>query len=512
EFVVKVSQNLPSSLIGDEIRIKQILNNILSNAIKYTDKGCVTFEIDSKASGSGIMLILTIRDTGQGMTSEQLAALYDEYSMFNREANRKTEGTGLGMSIAKNLVEMMSGKIEAFSEPDVGSEFKVYLPQQVADGEVLGKERAQNLENFKFTSAMQRAKIRREYMPYGKVLVVDDVDANVFVAKGLMKPYGLTIETASSGYEALDKIRDGGSYDIIFMDQMMPGMDGVETTGHIRQMGYTRPIIALTAHAIVGQREIFLENGFDDFVSKPIDTRQLDAVLNEWIRDKYPQEIIEKARQSFGHIDEPPRLDETDVTDAILPLKNIAGLDVDSALEAMSGLSDVYMDTVRLTVRRLPETVNKMDALMSESNIKDFTIEIHGLKSVLRNIGAAELGDIASLLERAGLEDNTAYCKENYPHFRSELLELKERISAALPQEAAKIAKDKSSLVQALDEAKTAAELFDSDAALEALSPCASFAYDEETDKELSEIIFALESFDCEGALENIVKLQEGLL
>jgi len=482
ELVVKVSETLPSSLIGDEIRIKQILNNMLSNAIKYTDKGSVTFEIDSEAVGNGIMLIFTISDTGQGMTDEQLSALYDEYSMFNRETNRKTEGTGLGMSITKNLVEMMSGKMEANSEPGRGSDFKVYLLQQAADGEVLGKERAESLQNFKFTSAMQRAKIRREYMPYGKVLIVDDVDANVFVAKGLMKPYGLTIETAESGYEVLDKIRSGNSYDIIFMDQMMPGMDGVETTGYLRDMGYTRPIVALTAHAIVGQREIFLENGFDDFISKPIDTRQLDAVLKKYI------------------------------TDTISPLKNIAALDVDSALEVMSGFSDVYVDTVKLTARRLPETVNKMDNLVSAGNIKDFTVEVHGLKSVLRNIGAAELGDIASLLERAGMENNTAYCEENYPHFKAGLLELEKQISAALPEEAAKISKDKSSLVKALDKAKTAAESFDRDVAMEALLPCAEFSYDEAADKLLNEIIFALESFDCEGALVNIVKLQEELL
>jgi CheY-like chemotaxis protein len=274
-------------------------------------------------------------------------------------------------------------------------------------------------------------------------------------------------------------------------------------------MGYIRPIIALTAHAIIGQREIFLENGFDDFISKPIDTRQLEVVLNEWIRDKYPQEIIEKARRSHEHINEPQR---QDVTDAISPLKNIVGLDVDSALEAMSGFSDVYVDTVRLTARRLPETVNKMDKLISAGNIKDFTIEVHGLKSVLRNIGAAELGDSASLLERAGIENNAAYCEESYPHFKAGLLELEKRISTALPEEAVKISKDKSSLVQALDEAKTATELFDCDVALEALLLCTAFTYDEAADKLLNEIIFTLESFNCEGALVNIVKLQEELL
>ncbi|MCL2048330.1 MAG: ATP-binding protein [Defluviitaleaceae bacterium] len=286
ELIVKVAEDLPAFLFGDELRIKQILNNMLSNAIKYTEKGSVTFGVDSQTDENGVMLVFTISDTGQGMSAEQLAAIYDEYSMFNREANRTTEGAGLGMSITKSLVEMMDGRIEAQSELGKGSTFIVYLRQRLAESELIGKDVAEKLEKFKFDSSKQRAEIVREYMPYGRVLVVDDVDANLFVAKGLMRPYGLRVDTAERGYEAIAIIRDGAEYDIIFMDHMMPGMDGMEATKILRAEGYRLPIIALTANAVSGMKKMFEESGFDGFVSKPIDVRSLDEVLNRFVRDK----------------------------------------------------------------------------------------------------------------------------------------------------------------------------------------------------------------------------------
>jgi len=533
DFVIKVSETLPSSLFGDELRIKQILNNILSNAIKYTNQGSVTFEIYSQIAEDGVMLIFTIRDTGQGMTKEQLGILFDEYSMFNQEANRMTEGTGLGMSIAKDLVEMMNGSITVESEPDIGTIFIVSLLQQSVNSSVIGKELAESLQNFKFTSKVQRTKIVREYMPYGSVLIVDDVDANLFVAKGLMRPYGLAIETVMSGYEALDLIRDGNQYDIIFMDHMMPGMDGMETTRLIRESGYTQPIVALTANAIAGQADVFLENGFDDFISKPIDTRQLNNVLNTQIRDKQPPEVLEEAKRQSGQEDgssvhrtqedgssvhrtqedgssvpEPSDPQLSTINFQLSTLKAIPGLDVDSALEAMSGLEDVYLDTVKLTIRLLPDRIDKMDQFIV-SDMKSFTVEVHGLKSVLKNIGATAPGNLAGLLERAAIENDQPYCDENYPPFRTALVELMESLNTAFPKnnEQQKDTADISKLLQAINEAKTAAENFDRDTALELLAPHIGFTYSEEADRLLEKIIFALEAFDCEKSVNLMVEL-----
>jgi len=294
KFNLKVDENIPAELLGDELRIKQILNNILSNAFKYTDAGEISMSITTekiKDQESDIMMIFRISDTGQGMTEEQKSRIFDEYYRFNLVNNRTVGGTGLGMTIVQNLVTIMGGKISIESEINKGSAFTISLPQKVVSTKVLGKELAENLQDFQTGNFMQIRKqnIIRKSMAYASVLVVDDLESNLYVAKSFLEPYDLSIETAISGFEAIDKVKNGKSYDIIFMDHMMPKMDGIEAVKIIRSMGYEDPIIALTANAIVGQAEIFLGSGFDAFISKPIDAKQLDAELNKFIYDKQIQ-------------------------------------------------------------------------------------------------------------------------------------------------------------------------------------------------------------------------------
>jgi signal transduction histidine kinase/CheY-like chemotaxis protein len=304
EFKLQVDEFLPAELIGDELRIKQIMNNLLSNAFKYTDKGEVALSVTVEQARGGVSttanIVFKVSDTGQGMTAEQIQKVFDEYSRFNMEFNRTTQGTGLGMSITRNLVFMMDGSISVKSAPGKGTEVTVKLPQRTeGSGVMIGKKMAETLQQFKMSSASQTEKEQITYdpMPYGNVLVVDDVETNLYVAKGLLSPYELSIETANSGFDAIDKIKSGVVYDIIFMDHMMPKMDGIEATKILREMGYNGNIVALTANAIVGQAEMFMKNGFDDFISKPIDIRQLNAVLNKMIRDKQPFEVIDAARK-----------------------------------------------------------------------------------------------------------------------------------------------------------------------------------------------------------------------
>jgi len=302
KFVLQAGENVPASLFGDDLRIKQILNNILSNAFKYTDSGTVTMTVTAEVSGPDVPVILTFRisDTGAGMSREEVAKLFDDYARFNMETNRKVEGTGLGMGITKGLVAMMNGEITIESEVGKGSIFTVTLPQGYVDSRAFGKEGAENIQKLhggKISQSKKAPNIVREYMPYGRILVVDDMEPNLYVAKGLMAPYGLSLETVSSGYEAIDLIKSGMTYDIIFMDHFMPEMDGIVAAKTIRGMGYMNPIIALTANALTGQAEMFMANGFDGFISKPIDIRQLNSVLNKFVRDKYPAETIEAARR-----------------------------------------------------------------------------------------------------------------------------------------------------------------------------------------------------------------------
>ncbi|WP_461256660.1 response regulator [Treponema sp. R80B11-R83G3] len=311
QFELKADENIPVTLFGDELRIKQILNNILTNAFKYTDSGKVSMTVtaENKMLEQGeppytmpcILLIFSISDTGRGMTREEVDKLFNEYTRFNLEANRATEGTGLGMSITNRLIHLMNGEIIVESEVGKGSVFTVKLPQGIVPGaDVIGRELAENIKKYssgKSAHVKKSSQIFREYMPYGRVLIVDDMEPNLYVARGLLTPYGLSMETALSGKEAIEKINKGITFDIIFMDHFMPEMDGIETVKRIRSLGYTRPIVALTANALAGQAEMFAENGFDGFISKPIDIRQLNDLLNKMIRDKYPEETVEAARR-----------------------------------------------------------------------------------------------------------------------------------------------------------------------------------------------------------------------
>ena len=293
-FNLKVDETIPLEMLGDELRIKQILNNILSNAFKYTDTGEVTLsftkenEDPADMANRGVTLVMMVKDTGQGMTQEQVGKLFDEYTRFNLESNRTTVGTGLGMAITRNLVYLMNGTLSVDSTFGKGTTVFIRIPQKIFGSVRIGKETADKLQNFVFRDAIHKtnAKIVRELMPYGSVLVVDDMVSNLDVAKLLLKPYQLQIDTAVSGFDAIDMIKSGKVYDIVFMDHMMPIMDGIETIKIIRSLGYNHTVIALTANAVIGQQDIFLANGFDAFMSKPIDIRQLNDSLNKFIRDK----------------------------------------------------------------------------------------------------------------------------------------------------------------------------------------------------------------------------------
>ena len=288
EFDVEVDENLPSKLIGDALRVKQILCNILSNAFKYTDSGKITLTAYSQPRAGEMTLVFRVEDTGHGMTREQIDKLFDEYSRFDEEHGREIEGTGLGMAITNQLLKLMGGKIDVESEQGKGSTFTVSLPQKIGEGGAVGKELSDVLRNYRlgYTGGAKSTRIVREPMPYGRVLVVDDVEMNLYVAEGVLRIYGLQIDLASSGFEAIEKIKGGKVYDIVFMDHVMPKMDGIETVRQLRGMGYAKPIVALSANAMIGQAEIFLRNGFDDFISKPIDIRFIDIVLKRLIQDK----------------------------------------------------------------------------------------------------------------------------------------------------------------------------------------------------------------------------------
>jgi CheY-like chemotaxis protein len=279
----------------------------------------------------------------------------------------------------------------------------VRLPQENIGPAVCGAELAESLRNFRFHSTpnSKKAQIVREHMPYGSVLVVDDVASNIYIAKGLLTPYGLQIETAESGTEAVEKIKAGSVYDIVFMDHMMPVMDGMEATKIIRDMGYARPAVALTANAVVGQSDIFLANGFDGFIPKPIDSRQLNATLNSFIRDKQPREVIEATRL------EQRKRESADTVRAVPEIKEMSEIDKYFVLDADNAIG----------VLEEVANQNASDAAAMERYIT----AVHGMKSALANIGETELSEAALRLERAGNERDLAVITEETPAFMDAL-------------------------------------------------------------------------------------------
>jgi len=403
EFEFSVDENLPIILFGDVIHIKQILNNLLSNAFKYTNVGKIKLSVYAeydKKENFDMILVFKVSDTGQGMTEEQKNKIFDGYSHFSY----LIEGTGLGMNITQYLIKAMKGEITVNSELGKGTEFVVRLPQKNTNTGVLGKELVESLQNFRYISYSQikNAQIKREPMPYGNVLIVDDVESNLYVAKGLLQPYKLSIDTTDNAMDAIEKIKSGKVYNIIFMDHMMPKMDGVEAVKIIRESGYSNPIIALTANIIGGQTEIFLKNGFDGFISKPIDIHQLDSVLNKFIRDKQNPEVIEEIRRQYS-------------------ISKISVRNTDFKMSSTMELAFARDARKKLLVL---EAISRNINTATDKDLQLFAANANAMKSVLANVGERALSDAAYELEKAGKDGNRAVIISDTQPFLDSLREI----------------------------------------------------------------------------------------
>jgi signal transduction histidine kinase/CheY-like chemotaxis protein len=437
KFRLLVDESIPRELCGDELRVKQLLNNILSNAFKYTESGTVVLKISWRREGDDALLFFTVSDTGKGIKREDIDKLFAKYSQLDSRANRHIEGTGLGLSIAKRLSEMMGGSISVESEYGIGSSFMFTIRQRIANPAPLGRENAENLKNLRFMQNRRRRgnNLVRSYMPYGRVLVVDDVPTNLDVVKGLIMPYGLTVDFAASGFEAIEKVRAADEspgqgaaekYDIVFMDHMMPEMDGVEATYAIREMGteYARtvPIVALTANAIVGNEEMFLANGFNGFISKPIDIMRLDMTLNKWVRDKQSTETLRMAEAAAGVL-----ADSTKTGEGILSGLRLEGIDLTAGLNHY-GNEESYLNVIESYVTHTPKLLEQLRD--PSASLRNYAIAVHGLKGSSYGICADGTGELAAELEAAAKAGDQETIEEN----NRRLIELTESLLARLKE------------------------------------------------------------------------------
>jgi signal transduction histidine kinase/DNA-binding response OmpR family regulator/HPt (histidine-containing phosphotransfer) domain-containing protein len=440
-FNLELDETIPAKLYGDELRIRQILNNLLSNAFKYTEEGTVRLRIRWEQRNSAALLNFTVEDTGRGIKPGDMEKLFTEYTQLNARANRQIEGTGLGLSITRGLVEMMGGTITVESEYGRGSVFRVSLPQGIVDERPIGPELAENLRNFRFTGDRTRSRgnIIRSWMPYGRVLVVDDIPTNLDVMTGLLVPYGLKVDTVLSGREAVECIRTGEvRYDLIFMDHMMPEMDGIEAARFIRNeigtdYAKTVPIVVLTANAIAGNREFFLENGFNDFVPKPIDIKQLDMVLNQWVRDKQTVETLKQTENQATDRANFTPTGEIDEAGKWLLEHPVEGADFAAALTLYGNNGAAYISILKSFAAHTPPLLEKM-ALHLESSLPDYAVEVHGLKGTCSAVCAGEAAALARELEFAAKEGNSDFVLSRHGELRQKALGLTGRLKALLEE------------------------------------------------------------------------------
>ena len=414
-FNLALDENLPETLFGDELRIKQILNNILSNAFKYTSEGVVTMDIGMEKTDSDcdIILVIKISDSGQGLSKEQISSLFStDYTRFNQEQNRSIQGSGLGLNIVHSLVRMMDGDISVKSELNKGSEFTVRLPQKAEGSAILGKETAQRLQNLEITKAyLQKMSLHsHELMPYGRVLVVDDVETNLYVMRGFLQHYKMKVETADGAAAAISLITDGQVYDIIFMDHMMPEMNGIEATKIIREMGYVQPIVALTANAVQGASAMFMSNGFSDFVSKPIDPTKLDDCLMKFVYSKQPPEVIAAVREKF---------------------KNQSANDANEREGLSPDLIKSFLMDANSSIAAISNIIRK--EAIDDDALRLYTTYVHGIKTALANINQPEASEFAASLEGAGLNADIAFIENKTAEFLEKLSGIAVELSNNVP-------------------------------------------------------------------------------
>ena len=399
DFSFNCDEDVPARLYGDEVRVKQIISNLLSNAFKYTREGTVKLSIKCYGESDFIWLIIQVSDTGIGIHEDDLEKIMTEFGQADMDANRKIEGIGLGLPITKMLAELMDGGLSIKSEYGKGSIFTAKIKQIPATEATVDQAALQNIKNYNYLIGKRKESLNqpRVQLPDAKVLIVDDVATNMDVLRGLLKPYKMQTTCVTNARDAIDIMKtEENRYNAIFMDHMMPDIDGIEATKLIRQIGteYARniPIIAFTANAIVGNELMFKDAGFQDFLSKPIDIKWLDMIINRWIKDK-------------STVAAPPWID---------------GIDMQKSLEHFEGDMEFLLDILHSFVVNTPALMEKAVSQKNDDP-SGYIIAIHGIKGSLRTIAAGAFADRAEALEKAAKAGDFEYVSDHNDAFLNDI-------------------------------------------------------------------------------------------
>ncbi|MDR0576726.1 MAG: transporter substrate-binding domain-containing protein [Candidatus Accumulibacter sp.] len=462
-FSLVLDETLPRTLYGDELRVKQIFNNLLSNAFKYTQKGVVEWKLSWEREGRNVWLCSSIRDSGIGIRPEDTGKLFTSYNQLDGKANRNIEGTGLGLALVKRLVDLMDGTVGVESEYGKGSVFTVRIRQGFVSVKPIGAEVVKQLRDFRYVDCRVIRNARKECanLHDTHILAVDDVPVNLDVIKGMLKPYGMKVDCLGSGEQAVEAVRaERVRYDAIFMDHMMPGMDGTEAMKRIRAIGtdYARtvPIIVLTANVIVGNEKMFLDEGFQGFLGKPIDMHLLDAIVGRWLC-RMPENGPDR--------DAPP-----------FPVWRIQGLDLEQALARFGDNDQALLQALRSYAKHTPALLEQAKGVSVEG-LAGYAIVVHGLKGSSYSVGANQIGDEAKELEHAAKAGDFASVMARNASFIASAERLIARLNEALAGlDADKPEKDAPD-PQALERLRAACECYDMDGVDEALEELEAFHY-----------------------------------
>ena len=490
-LLCETDESVPDMLYGDGLRIRQIIINLANNAVKFTEEGQIKIVSKAEPTEDGrIRVFVSVSDTGQGIKPEDLNKLFGAFQQVDSLKNKGKEGTGLGLSISRRFVEMMGGELEVKSEYGKGSEFFFTIYQQPVSEDMVWKlEAEEEVVNFK--------------APKARILLVDDNEINRKVAIGLLEPLQMQIDTAVNGKNALAMIQEK-EYDLVFMDHMMPIMDGVEATTHLRNMegGYYQklPVIALTANAMKEAQQLFSDAGMNGFVSKPIQMKQICRELRKWL----PNELIERTMDDSHLVKSGNDKKEMSLEEGL----EVEGIDVLEGIkntgskEFLIRLLGDYCDLIDTKVQNIQQ-------YLAEDRIRDFTIEVHALKSSSRMIGALKLSEQFEHLEELGNENHTEEIWQEVPEVLEHYKEYKEWLApyAALKDREKKEV-PKEEIRMYLEGIRDSIESFDldtADAAMEKLEEC-------RLPEKCLPMMKALRPLFADVAMEEIVAVTEKMI
>ena len=386
DLYMEIDENLPSILYGDDVRIRQVVNNFLSNAVKYTKRGHVILKISySRIDKESINLRIDVKDSGIGIQKKDMGNLFQNFTRLEEYKNRNIEGTGLGLSLTKRLVDMMHGEVQVESQYGEGSTFTAIIPQKVICEDGIG-DMKQIFENYELSVG---AMMPVPQFAGAHILVVDDMEMNRIVAKEMLLQTGAIVDVAGSGEEGLTLMKEQ-HYDLIFMDQMMPDMDGIATFEEMKRMNHqnkTTPVIAMTANAVKGAKEMYLQHGFADYISKPIFEEKMWKILERFLADKQTEEV-EKKNSAGGAEENKKSLQE-----------RFPYLDTEQGMSVCMEDEDFYLKILKVYLK--DEMVDTLQQDYEEKDWVQYQIHVHGLKNVSANIGAMELSEQFKGLEYA---------------------------------------------------------------------------------------------------------------